>query len=197
MSIDGLRAICFILIVVYFANFLNKDMVQRNRWREVYMYSLSPPLYVMITITYIFLDYLFMFSAFLQANKLFKFFKSVPESQDPCSWCKFTFTYMEIVLLRAVRFVPAIALVMVAVYSMVNFVGDGATWFEIGNMYDCKDNWWTPLVFINEIVPFYTKDYRGCMRYTAPISIEMKLFLFLPITIKLYSMGLKKTVVMS
>ena len=53
---------------------------------------------------------------------------------------------------------------------------------------------WTPLLFINDIIPEYVRDFRGCMRYTAIFAIEMKLSLFLPIMVQMYFMGLKRTI---
>ena len=32
---DGLRAICYIMTILYFANFNQKDLLLRNRWKEV------------------------------------------------------------------------------------------------------------------------------------------------------------------
>jgi hypothetical protein len=42
---------------------------------------------------------------------------------------------------------------------------------------------------MNDLIPFFAKDLIGCMRWTAIFSIEMKLFLMLPIITYLYYIG--------
>jgi len=44
---------------------------------------------------------------------------------------------------------------------------------------------------MNDVIPYYVKDFNNCMRYTAIYSIEMKLFLFLPILVLAYHKGHK------
>lgn len=42
---------------------------------------------------------------------------------------------------------------------------------------------------MNDVVPFFAKDEVGCMRWTAFISMEVKLFLALPILVYLFHTG--------
>lgn len=89
----------------------------------------------------------------------------------------------EIVILRVFRYLPSLCIVMVAFHSMVYFFKDGVAWHEAGNLFQCEEYWWTPLLFVNDIIPTYVKDFRGCMRYAAIYAIEVKLSFFLPIIV--------------
>lgn len=101
----------------------------------------------------------------------------------------------EVIILRAIRFLPALIFISCMFQSVVHFLGDGISWHEVGNLFECKEYWWTPFLFVNDLVPFYVKDFRGCMRFTALVSIEMKLFVFLPFIVKIYQLGLKQTAI--
>ena len=48
------------------------------------------------------------------------------------------------------------------------------------------------MLFINDLVPFFAKDLNGCMRWTSYFSIEMKLFLTLPIVVYYFHLGYQK-----
>ena len=50
----------------------------------------------------------------------------------------------------------------------------------------CSTYWWTNMIFMNDLIPFFDKDIQGCMRWTALFAIEMKLFLLLPILAYIY-----------
>ena len=102
---------------------------------------------------------------------------------------------MEIIILRAFRYMPALVFTFLMFNSIVYFLGEGITWHEAGNLFQCKEYWWTPFLFVNDIIPYYVKDLRSCMRCTALFSIEMKLFLVLPFIVQLYHIGLKRTAV--
>lgn len=73
----------------------------------------------------------------------------------------------------------------------INAVEGGVTWYEVANVYDCKEHWWTVLTFTNDVIPYFVKDFRGCMRFASLIAIEMKFILVLPILVQLYHKGLK------
>jgi hypothetical protein len=101
--------------------------------------------------------------------------------------------WIKLVLLRVLRYLPSIIITMLLLGSFLHFYSDGLSWFELGNLYDCQQHWWTPLLFINDLVPYYVKDLRGCMRFTAIYAIELKYFLFTPWLVNLYNQGLKFT----
>lgn len=96
-------------------------------------------------------------------------------------------------MLRVLRYVPAMLVSMVVLGTLLHFLDDGLSWFELGNLYDCQEYWWTPLLFVNDLVPYFVKDLRGCMRFTAIYAIEFKYFLVTPLIVNLYTRGLKMT----
>jgi hypothetical protein len=78
---------------------------------------------------------------------------------------------------------PSLIIVLIAFHSVVDYMIDGIVWHEASNLFQCKEYWWTPLLFINDIIPEYVRDFKGCMRYTAIFAIEMKLSVFLPLLV--------------
>ena len=51
-------------------------------------------------------------------------------------------------------------------------------------------------MFMNDVVPYYAKDFReGCMRYASLFSIEMKLFVAVPILVLTYQLKFRKTAI--
>lgn len=79
LGLDGLRFVCFLWISILVVNFLQKDLVQSNRWKDLEILTQETPTWVLISTVYIQIDYLFLFSAFLQSNKLYKHFKNESE----------------------------------------------------------------------------------------------------------------------
>lgn len=103
----------------------------------------------------------------------------------------------EIYLLRIVRLLPIILFTMIMWQSTIFFVNEGVTWHEVGRLFDtCDEYWWAPLVFMSDMMPWYVREWRGCMRWTAIHSIDMKLFILLPILVQMYHKGLKRLAIM-
>jgi len=74
--------------------------------------------------------------------------------------------------------------------SVIYYIGSGPAWIEYDELFNqCEDYWWTPLFFVNDLVPFFVKDLAGCMRWTAYFAMEMKLFLLLPIMVYFFHIG--------
>lgn len=119
------------------------------------------------------------------------------------NWCcchGFQFKYvrqvLEIYLFRLIRLWPALIATLLFFNNAIFFLGEGPTWSAIDDLYkDCDRNWWTVLFFMNDVVPYYVKDLKGCMRFTAVYSIEFKLFLFLPVLLLFYHKGYRRAVV--
>ena len=75
-QLDGLRAFSFLFVNVFLINFLNRDLVSSNRWQDLNMVVFNIELWTLISSLHIFMEYLFLFSAFLQGHKLFLHFNS-------------------------------------------------------------------------------------------------------------------------
>lgn len=99
-------------------------------------------------------------------------------------------------MLRLIRLWPLLILTLAFFTSAIFFLGEGPTWPELENLYlECRTEWWTVIFFLNDVIPFYVKDLNSCMRFTAVYSIEMKLFLLLPVLTLLYHKGHKLIVI--
>ena len=154
---DGLRAICYIMTILYFANFNQKDLLLRNRWKEVEKASTDKSSWVVVAQIWAYLDLLFFYSAFLQSNKIFKYFtwidiqyeneKRVPskDGQNQVSRLKKFQTrqksfnclkgqskwirgILEIYLMRVIRLLPALIITFILFNSLIFYLGSGPTW---------------------------------------------------------------------
>jgi hypothetical protein len=98
--------------------------------------------------------------------------------------------YFKILIFRAVRVWPVLIFCLFGFQSIIFYIGTGPSWTEYDHLFgQCDRYWWTVIFFMNDLIPFFAKDLIGCMRWTAIFSIEMKLFLMLPIITYLYYIG--------
>jgi predicted signal transduction protein with EAL and GGDEF domain len=81
IALDGVRTVLFVLVSVLFVNFLQKDMVQSNRWKEVQLINLDFFSWMMVTSSKVYLDLLLMISSFLYSNKLLRYFNRLELNQ--------------------------------------------------------------------------------------------------------------------
>ena len=57
---------------------------------------------------------------------------------------------------RVARVWPTLLFILFAYQALLYWVGDGSTWTEMENLVSqCDDYWWTPLLFVNDFVPFF------------------------------------------
>ena len=64
-ALDGLRFLFFFMICVLFVNYVNIDMVIKNRWKSFEMIEQQRLLWIFVSSLYINIDYLLLLSAFL------------------------------------------------------------------------------------------------------------------------------------
>jgi hypothetical protein len=65
LSIDGIRFICFFSICLIFVNYVNMDMIIKNKWKSLEMIETQRILWIFVASVYICIDYLLLLSAFL------------------------------------------------------------------------------------------------------------------------------------
>ena len=108
----------------------------------------------------------------------------------PLSFKDYFHITIKLLLTKIFKILPALIFCLFGFQTMIYFLGSGTAWIEYKNhLKECDAYWWTPLVFMNDLIPFFEKDSFGCMRWTAIFAIEMKLFLPLPPIVFLYSHG--------
>ena len=73
-AFDGLRAMAYMMLSMYLTGFCQKDLLMKNRWKEVEMMETKKEIWAVIASVWAYLDILFFFSAFFQGLKLLQFF---------------------------------------------------------------------------------------------------------------------------
>lgn len=98
--------------------------------------------------------------------------------------------YFKLLFFRGMQIWPALIFCLWGFSSVIYHIGSGPAWIEYDDLFkQCDVYWWTPLFFVNDLVPWFAKDLSGCMRWTAYFAIEMKLFLALPIAVYFFHIG--------
>mmetsp|Transcript_39609 Transcript_39609/g.60612 ORF Transcript_39609/g.60612 Transcript_39609/m.60612 type:complete len:349 (+) Transcript_39609:2686-3732(+) len=86
-----------------------------------------------------------------------------------------------------IRFWPVYACIMLISTSLVYFVGNGVAWTEMAALVqECEEYWWANFIYVNDVVPYWVKDFKGCLRVGAIFAIDMKLFVLVPFASLLY-----------
>ena len=76
---------------------------------------------------------------------------------------------------------PVYLVTMYLVYPSIWFMGSGPGWPMLDNCFDgCKDTFYALLLYVNDLVPFYVREFKGCLRWTFVFAIELKFFLRSP-----------------
>ena len=130
-------------------------------------------------------------------NDIFSSDHSMQDMEQPAlqakrRMSKLTFCrhYWKLAAFRVVSVLPSLIFCLFAFSSTVYYLGDGPSWIEYENLFsECETYWWTPVLFMNDVIPFFAKDEVGCMRWTAFLSIEVKLFLALPVLVYMFHVG--------
>ena len=205
-AMKGMKALSYLVLVMLLANFFQIDLVKKNRWKEMEMVGTSKSLWVIVSTIYLHIDFLLFFAALVQTDKLLVHFKEfekkcaeeqdenemgvVPRTEAKISYRQLFKEYFRILLFRAMVIWPPLLFCLFGLQSVIFYIGTGSSWTEYQNLYgECDKYWWTPLLFVNDLIPFFSKDLFGCMRWTAIFAIEMKLFLLLPPLVYLYHKG--------
>jgi peptidoglycan/LPS O-acetylase OafA/YrhL len=122
-------------------------------------------------------DTFFWLSAFLASYQLLVSMK-LNGGRLPQSKCM-------LVLTRAVRLLPLYAFTLLFYWRfIVLFGGEGPMFFQYENLHTCSDNWFWHLTFLNNLVPWDTRD--NCMSWTWYIACEMQFYLVVPLLVSWY-----------
>lgn len=80
---DGLRMLSFIFLSIPFTNYLQKDMNQQNRWKDLEQFMRFNALEKnLVTIVVSSIDYMFLMLAVIQTNKMFNHFRRLDEMSE-------------------------------------------------------------------------------------------------------------------
>jgi peptidoglycan/LPS O-acetylase OafA/YrhL len=66
-------------------------------------------------------------------------------------------------------------------------IGAGPVWYKASLMYEnCNSQWWTQLLFINNVYPFFCAPNEGCFFWSWYILVDMQLALLTPLFVIIY-----------
>ena len=136
----------------------------------------------MIVSSYIAIDLFYFFSAFFVIY-------SINKKAREYNGLGFL-TIFQIYLSRFIRFLPLYYTVFLYAWLML-FYGDskGPLWATMMELFSgCDNYWWANIGLVNNFIPsdIQPVGVRGCMIWTTYISIELQLFLVLPLLVLIY-----------
>lgn len=73
-GIRGLKALSYIFVVMLLANYVQMDLIKRNRWKDTEVIDTNKAIWVFSSSLYLYIDFILFFIAFIQTNKLLTFF---------------------------------------------------------------------------------------------------------------------------
>ncbi|EDQ85299.1 uncharacterized protein MONBRDRAFT_38918 [Monosiga brevicollis MX1] len=90
------------------------------------------------------------------------------------------------VVLRYLRLTPLLAFVVGCYATLYKYMGKGPLWYRfLEELDNCKDNWWTHLVYINNFVP--TDFHKQCLPWAWYLADDFQYFILGMLIIWLYS----------
>lgn len=90
-----------------------------------------------------------------------------------------------IIFSRFMRLWPLYAFTLLVFWRVMPlFGGEGPLFFEYENMNECSEHWVWHLTFLNNLIPWKSKD--GCMQWTWYLACDMQFFIFVPFLVQNY-----------
>lgn len=74
-AVNGLKCYYFAYCIIMVGYYFQMDLIKKNRWKDLEIIGTSKVYWIQNAMIYLFIDYLFVFSAFLQTEKLLNFFR--------------------------------------------------------------------------------------------------------------------------
>ena len=125
------------------------------------------------------IDLFFMFSSFFVSHQIIR----IAREYNGLSFL----TIIQIYLGRLIRIVPLYYFVFITGWVMIWYLGSGPLWMAFNDLYqDCNTDWWTVILMVNNFFPTQRKYVDGCMTWGFFVSVELQLFIFLPLIILMY-----------
>ncbi|XP_055859972.1 O-acyltransferase like protein-like [Biomphalaria glabrata] len=177
--LNGIRVLSIAWIVlgnVYGTMFWNPDIVD-NYLSAVKM---TQTLWMQMVInTTLAADSFFVLSGTLGAYNFLKI-KTKAGKHKQTDWRKIMSLkeYFFMIVHRLIRIFPCYAVLLMLGTNLMPFMGDGPRWsHEIENVKICKKNWWTNVLFINNL---YDPD-NMCLPHTYYLANDFQFFIMAPL----------------
>ena len=71
MAINGLKSSFYFFVVILMSNYYQMDLIKKNRWKDMEIVNTSKATWILSSTMYLYIDYMYFFSAFIQSEKLF------------------------------------------------------------------------------------------------------------------------------
>lgn len=95
--------------------------------------------------------------------------------------------YGQLYLHRFLRLAPLYYLVFIAGWFIVPLLSTSANWYVAERLFwNCSAQWPYVLLFVNNLVPFFTKALEGCYYWPYVIPCDMLLYTMLPLWVIIY-----------
>ena len=95
--------------------------------------------------------------------------------------------YLKLLLHRYLKLAPLYYVVFFAGWFIVPLLSTKASWYLSGRLFQgCESQWYYVLLFINNLVPFFTNALEGCYYWPYIIPNDILLYLFFPLWIIIY-----------
>lgn len=95
--------------------------------------------------------------------------------------------YLKIFLHRLLKLAPLYYIVFFAGWFIVPLLSNSASWYVSERLFwKCESEWYYVLLFINNLVPFFTNALEGCYYWPYIISNDILLYTMFPLWIIIY-----------
>ena len=95
--------------------------------------------------------------------------------------------YILIYFHRYFKLAPLYYFVFFAGWFIVPLLSTSSGWFVSERLYwNCESQWYYVLIFVNQLVPFFTKALEGCYYWPYIISCDLLTYTVFPLWIILY-----------
>jgi len=95
--------------------------------------------------------------------------------------------YGQLYTLRFLRLAPLYYFVFFGGWFIVPLISRSANWFVAERLFfNCSAQWHWVMLFLNNLIPFFTKALEGCYYWPFVISNDMLLFSLLPLSVMIY-----------
>lgn len=92
------------------------------------------------------------------------------------------FNYIKYVVLRYLRLTPSVAAFMAIYMFLLPFMGSGPIWYSFDQVaVKCGQNWWTHLLYINNIHPAIMND--ECLPWAWYLAADFQFYLVAPLIV--------------
>jgi len=89
---------------------------------------------------------------------------------------------------KFLRLAPIFYFVFFLGWAIFPYMGSGPVWYNSELIYnECKSTFWTQLLFISNMVPYYQPPNSGCFFWAWVVECDLQLALLIPLFVLAYN----------